>query len=185
MFGWLHARSTPPRRCAPRTAESRRIQRITPHALIAMLPGLGKVLYLHGRPSATPDALPSGLLIAQPSFASLLDAHWLVAVGAVTDDGPREWCECLDQSGRTLARWHLLPDTDYLAWEMLTASCQEASVPIDTQPLRAHHANVVHFRLRTLAGMLILEQDLSSMLSPLGDHVAARIAHAEAALLQP
>jgi hypothetical protein len=186
MFGWLSARSTSPRRCAPRTVESRRIRRITPHALIGMLPGLGKVLYLHGRPNAAmPNALPHRLLIAQPSFASLLDAHWLIAVSAVTDDGPREWCECMDLSGRTLARWHLLPDTDYLAWDVLTASCKEASAPIDTQALRPHHANVVHFRLRAFAGMQILDQDLSSRLSPLGGHIAARIAHAEAALLQP
>lgn len=186
MFGWLSARSTSPRRCAPRAVESRRVRRITLHALTGMLPALGKVLYLHGRPNtAMPDALPPGLLIAQPAFASLLDAHWLVAVSAVTDDGPREWCECLDPSGRTLARWHLLPDTDYLAWDVLTALCREASAPIDTQPLRPCHANVVHFRLRAFAGLLVLDRDRSSMLSPLGGHIAARIAHAEAALLQP
>lgn len=185
MFGWLSARSTSLYRRAPRAVVSRRIRRITPHALISMLPGLGSVLYLHASSNtAMPDALPQGLLIAQRSFAPLLDAHWLVAVSVVTDDGPREWCECMDRSGYTRARWHLLPDTDYLAWDALTAPCTGVSSPIDMQPLRPDHASVVNFRLRELAGMLILDQDVPAVLSPLGDRIAARIAHAESALLQ-
>lgn len=186
MFGWLSARSTSLCRRAPRTAASRRIRRITPQALIDMLPGLGSVLYLHASShTAMPHVLPQGLLIAQRNFAPLLDAHWLIAASVVTEDGPREWCECVDRSGRTRARWHLLPDTDYLAWDALTASCTATPVSIDVQALCPDHANVVHFRLRELAGLLILDQHSSTMLSPLGDRMAARIAHAEAALLHP
>jgi hypothetical protein len=127
------------------------------------------------------------LLVAQPAFAPLLDTHWLAAVSVVTDDGPREWCECIDRMGRARARWHLLPDTDYLAWDALTASCMPdsgISSSIDMQPLRPHHARVVNFRLRTIAGLLFLEQDTRAALSPLGDRIAARIAHAESAVLQ-
>lgn len=185
MFGWLSARSTSLCRRAPRAVASRRIRRITPHALINMLPGLGSVLYLHANSNtAMPDALPQGLLIAQRSFTPLLDAHWVVAVSVVTDDGPREWCECVDRTGHTRARWHLLPDTDYLAWDALTAPCTGMPAPIDTQPLRLDHASVVNFRLREFAGMQILDQDLAVTLSPLGDRIAARIARAESALLQ-
>jgi len=188
MFGWLAARSPLLSRRAPRMHASRRVRRITPHTLISALPGLGSVLYLHATPSGVMrDISPSGLLVAQPAFAPLLDARWLVAVSVVTDDGPREWCECIDRMGRARARWHLLPDTDYLAWDALTASCKpDSSAPssVDKQPLRLDHASVVNFRLRAIAGMLLLERDTRAALSPLGDRIAARIAHAESVLLQ-
>jgi hypothetical protein len=188
MFGWLAARSPLLCRRAPRMLASRRVRRITPHTLISALPGLGSVLYLHAisDDTATNVSAP-GLLVAQPAFAPLLDTHWLAAVSVVTDDGPREWCECIDRMGRARARWHLLPDTDYLAWDALTASCMPdsgISSSIDMQPLRPHHARVVNFRLRTIAGLLFLEQDTRAALSPLGDRIAARIAHAESAVLQ-
>jgi len=188
MFGWLTARSSLLCRRAPRMLASRRIRRITPHVLISALPGLGSVLYLHAASRETPDVSTPGLLVAQPAFAPLLDAHWLIAVSVVTDDGPREWCECVDQLGRARARWHLLPDTDYLAWDALTASCMPYSAQspfIDAQPLRPDHASVVNFSLREMAGMLLLEQDTYVSLSSLGDRIAARIAHAESASLQP
>ena len=188
MFGWLAARSPLLCRRATRMLASRRIRHITPHTLIDALPGLGSVLYFHAPSSdATTSVSAPGLLVAQPAFAPLLDAHWLVAVSVVTDDGPREWCECIDRVGRARARWHLLPDTDYLAWDALTASCMPDSgitSPIDAQPLRLHHARVVNFRLHMIAGLLLLEQDARTSLSPLGDRIAARIAHAESAVLQ-
>ncbi|HET7331000.1 hypothetical protein [Dyella sp.] len=188
MFGWLAARS--PLLChrVPRMPATRRIRRITPYTLISALPGLGSVLYLHATSNDAMANMPTpGLLVAQPAFAPLLHAHWLVAVSVVTDDGPREWCECIDRMGRARARWHLLPDTDYLAWDALTARCTPdsgTSSSIDAQPLRPHHACVVNFRLRTIAGMLLLEQDANTTLSDLGDRIAARIAHAESAVLQ-
>lgn len=185
MFGWLSARSASHCRRAPPAVESRRTRRITPQALVSRLPSLGSVLYVHAHsPNPMLDALPQGLLITQRAFAPLLDAHWLVAISMVTDDGPREWCECVDSFGRTGARWHLLPDTDYLAWDALTASCMAMPTPNDTQPLRADGASVVHFCLREFTGMLILDQNASTMLSPLGDGIAARIARAESVLLQ-
>jgi len=187
MFGWLAARSIPLCRPAHRALASRRIRSITPHALIDMLPALGSVLYLHARSNAVMrDApFPCGLLVTDRAFAPLLDVRWLMAVCVVTDDGPREWCEGIDRLGRTRARWHLLPDTDYLAWDALTASCQadgDVLARIGAQPLRPDHACVVNFRVRHLAGLSVLEHDTAA-LSPLGDHLAARIAHAEAVLL--
>ena len=188
MFGWLAARSSLLCRRAPRMLASRRFRCITPHTLISALPGLGSVLYLHATPAGvTPNVSTPGLLVAQPAFAPLLDVRWLVAVSVVTDDGPREWCECIDRMGRARARWHLLPDTDYLAWDALTASClpdSDTSSPVETQPLRPDQASVVSFRLRSIAGMLMLEQEPRAALSPLGDRIAARIAHAESAPLQ-
>lgn len=188
MFGWLFARSPLLCRRAPRMHASRRIRPITPHALVSALPDLGSVLYLHAASRVAPTVSTPGLLVAQSAFAPLLDAHWLVAVSVVTDDGPREWCECVDHLGRARARWHLLPDTDYLAWDALTAPCTPycaQSSSIDAQPLRPDHASVVNFCLREIAGLLLLERDAYVPLSSLGDRIAARIAHAESALLQP
>ncbi|GGA22752.1 hypothetical protein [Dyella nitratireducens] len=185
MFGWLAAHSPSLCRRAPHTVVSRRARRITPRALIEALPGLGSVLYLHAASNlATLDDLPQGLL-AQCAFLPLLSAHWLIAVSVVTDDGPREWCECVDVCGRTRARWHLLPDTDYLAWDALTAACAAVSPPSDTQPWRPGCASVVSFHLREVAGLMLLEQDASPVLSQLGGRIANRIAHAESAVLIP
>jgi hypothetical protein len=151
--------------------------------LVERLPGLGSVLYLHAASrAALPDDLPQGLLV-QRAFVPLLSAHWLVTVSAVTDDGPREWCECVDAYGRTRARWHLLPDTDYLAWDALTTSCAVNVVPpLHRQFFRPDSASVVNFHLREFGGLLLLEQRTSAVLSPLGDRIATRIAHAESAM---
>jgi hypothetical protein len=186
MFGWLAIRSPSLCHRAPRSVISRRVRRIAPHALIDMLPALGSVLYLHDSTTALRDAVLPGVLVAQAAFGPLLEAHWLAAVSIVTDDGPREWCECVDRLGRIRARWHLLPDTDYLAWDALTAPCAiDADAPPVTQAWRPDHACVVNFRLRAWAGMLLLEQDHATPLSPLGDRIVARIAHAEAVALAP
>jgi hypothetical protein len=130
------------------------------------------------------DALPPGLLVTQRAFAPLLDTHWLVATSMVTDDGPREWLECLDRFGHPRARLHLLPDTDYLAWDALMSPCDPDSHPprlLCSPPLRPDRAAVVNFQLREWAGLLLLEQGDAAMLSPLSDCIAARIAHVESA----
>jgi len=179
MFGWLASRST---LCphATATAVSRRARRITPHLLLDLLPALGSVLYLHATANeALPDDLPQGVLV-QRACVPLLGVCWLVAVSAVTGDGPREWCECVDARGRTRARWHLLPDTDYLAWDALTACCTEQVSPLmDAHPLLPDSAKVVNFHLREFAGLLLLEQAAAPALSPLGEHIAKHIANAE------
>ena len=180
MFGWLAARSPSSCHLATYPVRSRRIRRIAPRALIEALPGLGSVLYLHAAANmSTQHCLLRGVL-AQRAFMPLLSAHWLVSISVVTDDGPREWCECVDALGCTQARWHLLPDTDYLAWDGLTAACvANSSLPARTQALRPDSASVVSFRLRQCAGLLLLEQAVSPSLSPLGDRLATRLALAE------
>jgi hypothetical protein len=186
MFGWLATRSTPLCRHAPLTVVSRRSRQITPSSLIRRLPSLGSVLYLHATSAtATGDVLPPGLLVTQRAFAPLLATRWLVATCVITDDGPREWLECMDCFGCTRARLHLLPDTDYLAWDALISSCDPDNHPPTVRgvsPLRPDSAAVVNFQLRKLAGLLLLETG-ASILSPLGDRIAARIAQAESAVL--
>jgi len=186
MFGWLATRSTPLCHHAPPALASRRSCRVNADTLLRKLPALGSVLYLHNDAAfADTDALPPGVLVSQRAFAPLLHTHWLVAISVVTDDGPREWCECVDRFGRTRARLHLLPDTDYLAWDALMMSNEGHTDPvasIDVRPLQADAANVLHFRVRELAGLLLLEQDIPAVLSPLSSCIAARIASAESAV---
>lgn len=187
MFGWLAMRSTPLCRHATLTVVSRRSRRITPQSLLKKLPGLGNVLYLHGSSaSAIRDDLPAGVLVTQPRFAPLLDTHWLTATSVVTDDGPREWLECIDRLGRPRARLHLLPDTDYLAWDALIGSCEPECHPpmaCGLLPFRPDSAAVMNFHVRELAGLLLLEQGGPTVLSPLSGRIAERIARAESAIL--
>jgi hypothetical protein len=187
MFGWLTTPSSPRCRHAPLTVLSRRARHISPHLLINKLPSLGSVLYLHNSSAQViTDTLPPGLLVTERTLAPLLDVRWLMATSAVTEDGPREWYECMDRSGRSRARLHLLPDTDYLAWEALMAAHEsplEPPVLPGTPPLRPDSAKVVNFRLRDVAGLTVLDCHPSMALSPLGSHVAAHIAHAESVSL--
>jgi hypothetical protein len=188
MFGWLAAHSTPLCPHASPTVLSRRVRRITPQRLLRTLPELGAVLYLHATSSEVlVDAYPRGLLVSRRAFAPLLDTHWLCATSVVTDDGPREWWECIDRFGRPRARLHLLPDTDYLAWDAVTAShATDFEPPLlrATQLLRPNNARVVNFRLRSFAGLQVLDDAQAAPLSPLGNRVALHIAKAESALLQ-
>jgi hypothetical protein len=187
MFGWLTARSTPLCCHAPRPLVARRSRRVSAHDLIRKLPSLGCVLYLHDASTAPAwDASLPGLLVAEHALAPLLDTHGLVATSVVTDDGPREWFECVDRFGRIRARLHLLPDTDYLAWDALISACEaDDDLPVlsNVPPLRPDSAAVLNFRLRELAGLQWLERGCPTSLSPLGGRVAARIAQAESAVL--
>src|SRR3546814_12231625 len=85
------------------------------------------------RPNGTTvRELPRGLLAEAMQLAPLLQTRRLVAASAITVEGPREWIDCVDREGRTCARLHLLPDTDYLAWDRLLA-CGE---PMAATPAR-------------------------------------------------
>ena len=187
MFGWLTTPSSPRCRHALLTVLSRRAGHISPHLLMHKLPALGSVLYLHNTSAqVVTEALPPGLLVSERALAPLLDVRWLMATSAVTEDGPREWLECMDRFGRPRARLHLLPDTDYLAWEALMAM-HESPLQSPTSPymplLRPDSASVVNFRLCEFADLIVLDRDASASLSPLGNHVAAHIAHAESVSL--
>jgi hypothetical protein len=188
MFGWLATRSSSPCRHAMPVLVSRRARRVTPRSWVGALPALGSVLYVRQASCAfMQDNQPTRVLAAQRCLAPLLDTRWLVAASVVTDDGPREWLECLDRFGRARARLHLLPDTDYLAWDALVATCSPDCLSLgglaDAPLLRPDHATVMQFQVRELAGLLLLEPGRTCSLSPLSDRVAARIARAESAVL--
>jgi hypothetical protein len=161
------------------TGACRRWLRIAPASLVAALPALDSVLYM---PLAmcVPQlsALPRGLLVETPQLTLLLRVRWLMAVSVIEVDGPREWIDGLDRSGRPCVRLHLLPDTDYLGWDRLLAGGEPAVAMPDTPHQRALDAYPLRFHRRPLAGFDVLRGEKASGLSALSRQLAGRIAHA-------
>lgn len=160
----------------------RRWVRIAPLALMRQLPRLGCVLYLPGEtvPGARP---PHALLLGQAELQPLLRTCWLAAAGMVTTDGPYEWIECVDCSGAIRARLHLLPDTDYLAWDLLLAGGEAVPPPAcwrGSRSFRPISAQLWCFRWRQLACLSLLEGCAASQVSGVGQRVAREVARAEA-----
>lgn len=148
---------------------------------VAGLPALGDVLYLSGQMDcAWQQRLSPGLLVECAELGPLLQTRALVAAGAITPDGPREWIECLDAGDRVLARLYLLPDTDYLAWDALHAAAGTATDDATRGPSwRPASARLLRFRVRHLAGLQVLGAEAGVGASPLGRELAARIARDE------
>ena len=183
MFGWLahtlaavcpHSRAPS---CEPRWL------RVAPSALAARLPLLGTVLYLPMRGEASPEHPARGWLAESEDLAPLLHTEWLLASCLIGADGPREWLECVDGSGRLRARLHLLPDTDYLAWDVLLGAGSLAGAPAFRRvqrPFRAADARLLHFTQRRLGNMDVLGGKDAAHLSALGQGIAREVVRAEA-----
>ncbi|MFC5740154.1 hypothetical protein [Dyella tabacisoli] len=186
MFGWFAHALTAVCPHAGAGSASRRWLRITPESLLAYLPLLGSVLYLPSRAKhPTTGMLPNGWLVERAELEPLLHTCWLIAASAINVDGPREWLECIDAQGCLRARLHLLPDTDYLAWDALLAQGKPLALPPHRrvqQPLRLASASVMVFQHRRLAGLSILSSIAPSRLSTLGQGIARDVARAEAGL---
>jgi hypothetical protein len=154
---------------------------------VAEMPALGNVLYVPMCPNGmAAQALPRGVLVEAMQLAPLLQTRRLVAASAITVEGPREWIDCVDREGRICARLHLLPDTDYLAWDRLLA-CGKPMVATPARwlrPPRPASARVLRFQWRRLAGLGVLGADMADGISPLSRQLAGQIARAEAVPLQ-
>lgn len=183
MFGWLahtlaavcphfHASA-----CQPRWLH------VESSALAARLPLLGTVLYLPMRADGSPDHPARGWLAESEDLAPLLHVEWLLASCAIGADGPREWIECVDTAGCVRARLHLLPDTDYLAWDvLLSAAYPMAHPPLRRvqRPFRAAGARLLHFTQRRLGNLDVLGGKDAARLSILGQDIAREVMRAEA-----
>jgi len=172
---------------AGHAAARRGRMRITAADLFTHLPALGDLLYLPMAPApASTRDVAAGVLVESLLLAPLLPCCWLEAASNITVEGPLEWIDCLDHQHRVLARLHLLPDTDYLAWDALLA-CAGAPVVTASRHARAVRpvgAGVIRFHLRQLAGMHVLGADAAIRVSALGRRLASRIARDEAVPLQ-
>lgn len=185
MFGWLTTFGTTPRQRL--AAQELRWFSVSTAHFARALPSLGCVLYLPSHDiQPRLSRLPRGLLAADASIAPLLATSYLCAGTAVTSEGPREWLECLDRLGRTLARIYLLPDTDYLAWDAMLASAMPIA-PLDHAPRQPRfvpsHARVVAFTLRAMPPMSVLGEWSPAAVSTISRSLASDIAVAEAVRL--
>jgi len=166
------------------------------------LPKLGPVLWLDHRAAPDERATPRRngvVLFDHPALAVLARCASLVAHTAVTSMGPREWLCFRDSEGTTQAKLFLLPDTDYLAWDEMTAACRLATTPVAApQRWTAHgaflrgafarvgapwRARVVAFELRRLPWLRALGARSPLRVSLLGFELARAIARDETAEL--
>lgn len=107
------------------------------------LPTLGTVLWLDRRmaPVGTAGVLSrSGVLLDHPAIGVLSHCSAITVREAVTPNGPREWLAFEDRAGEVRAKLFLLPDSDYLAWDEMTASCRFAQAPVAPTRWSAHGA---------------------------------------------
>jgi hypothetical protein len=167
------------------THVTRRWRRLTPLELMHRLPALGCVLYL---PATCADVRPPrGWLLGSADLQPLLRTHWLAEGGEVTTEGPREWIECVDVRGVTQARLHLLPDTDYLAWDRLLAAGEDVEPPAGWHVSRRFQpasARLCCFEWRVLACLRVFDACLAPAASAVGRRLAGQVARAEALPLQ-
>ena len=164
---------------------TRRWRRMAPAALLHRLPALGCVLYLPGECADTRS--PPGWLLGSADLQPLLRTHWLAEVGEVTTEGPREWIECVDVRGVTQARLHLLPDTDYLAWDRLLAAGEGVPAAASwraSRRFRPASARLCGFRWWPQACFKVFDACPAPVVSLVGQRLAAQVALAEALPLQ-
>ena len=157
--------------------------------LVSRLPLLGSVLYLP-TPCPAQHGLPvsCGWLVARRELAPLFDTRELVAASMIGVDGPREWIDCMDAQDRPCARLHLLPDTDYLAWDALLGEARPlpaARLRPEQLVCRAASATLLHFRHRRLGALRLLETEPLMRVSALGRGIASDVARAAAVELEP
>ena len=167
------------------------------------LPRLGAVLWLERRERrATPTRAMLGshgvLLLDHPALSVLGQCDVATAHTQVTPQGPREWLSFRDATGDARARLFLLPDTDYLAWDEMTA--ERSLAPATPEPPRwqAHTAFLRHafarlgtpwqarlltFDYRRLPWLQTLAARPPLRISLLGLEIARTIAHGEGAEL--
>lgn len=157
--------------------------------LASRLPLLGSVLYLPvARPAQQDLPASSGWLVARRELAPLFDTRELVAASMIGAEGPREWIDCMDALARPCARLHLLPDTDYLAWDALLSESRPlpaARLRPERLVCRAASATLVHFCHRRLGGLQVLETEPLARVSTLGRGIASDVARAAAVELEP
>lgn len=163
---------------------------------------LGPVLWLEHAHAARDEPVlpPKGIiLLEQPMLAPLARARRVSAQVAVTSVGLRERLRFIDAGGQLQAQLFLLPDTDCLAWDEMTAACQLHAEPAAAatrwnlhQAFRRgafsrlaapHRAHVVVFDLLRLSCLRVLAVREPLRLSLIGAERAQQIAREQGAEL--
>lgn len=147
---------------------------------LGLLPALGTVLYLPvAQLRAWPIARPqTGVVAESPLLLPLLHTRRLRMVTQIATTGPLEWLDCEDGVGQCLARIYLLPDSDYLVWDRITADGEpeEKALPGLLRRWRPGAAVLTGFRMRQLARMPLLSCSGYERLSGIALRVAGDLA---------
>lgn len=145
--------------------------------LAEWLPRLGPVLWLdrRGRRRASARAAVGAhglLLLEHPALAPLTQCVSAAAHTQITSHGPREWLCFRDAGGEAQARMFLLPDTDYLAWDEMSAAADLAPAIVESARWHAHaaflHSALARLGTRWQARLLAFESHRLPWLRTLG-----------------
>lgn len=171
--------------------------------LIHLLPMLGTVLWLERRHRSTraddgESGMTTFLLPGHPVLRTLTRCRDAIAQSAITPQGPRESLCLRDADGEIRARMFLLPDTDYLVWDELTAGVKANCCSQPAPRWHAHsaflrsalarlgfgwNARLLSFELRGEPWLRRIDARPPLRISLLGLEVAQNIARAEGAEL--
>lgn len=185
----------------PSTIAKESLEPIEWSRLIDWLPRMGSVLWIY---RAQGDLMfprarilsRGALLLDHPALAAFAHCAGVEAQGHIGAQGPREWLALCDARGDCLARMHLLPDTDYMAWDDMVATC---AIPHSTGLVTSRttsrgfldgakhavwYARVARFPALRLPCLQLLGLRPPHDLSKLGLDVAMQIARDELAIMQ-
>ncbi|HET6431732.1 hypothetical protein [Dyella sp.] len=170
-------------RSSAMTGTTARWLRPEPQRLARDLATLGPVLCLWSEPPQTASLASHRLLVAAPELQVLARPGFLCHACAVTADGPREWLTACDDAGVPRLQLHLLPDTDYLAWDGLVATAPELPSLGPPPSLRGSRARRLRFTLQPLGPCALLSVRNAGPAGALSWQTARSLAHGEGARL--
>lgn len=122
---------------------------------------------------------PGEVLAGAPDLPALAHPAMLCHACAVTPDGPRESLSLCDAAGIARVRLHLLPDTDYLAWDALLAGANELPGRADAPAGRVDRARRLRFVTRRLGPCDLLCVRTADTAGALSWRTAQQLADAE------
>ncbi len=118
-------------------------------------------------------------LAGAPDLHALAHPVMLCHACAVTPEGPRESLSFCDVAGIARVRLHLLPDTDYLAWDALLAGANELPGRSDAPAGRVDRARRLRFVTQRLGPCALLCVRAAGAACALSWRTAQQLAQAE------
>lgn len=138
----------------------------------ARLAGLGPVLCLWA------DS-PRGAAAGAPDLHALAHPARLCHACAVTPEGPRESLSFCDEAGIARVHLHLLPDTDYLAWDALVAAARTLPASDGAPAGRVDRARRLRFQTHRLGPCELLCVRTADTAGALSWRTARQLAQAQ------
>lgn len=157
--------------------------------LMPALVMLGPVLHVDSLPAGASVHLPDHApWPARPELLGMACAVRVVASVRLDSDGPCECLHFLDAAGTSIASLWLLPDSDFLAWEILAECLPAIQMHSAAWQCRQCHAargwaRASRFESTRLVGGELLDASAPARLSAIGHARARHLATAAGARL--